>query len=50
MFLFITCDCRELMNAEFLCSILLKLRPNIFISVMVVHNPVVCFSVPNTVI
>ena len=38
------------MNAEFLCSFLVKLRPNIFINVMVVQTPVVCFPVPEPVI
>ena len=38
------------MNAEFLCSCLVKLRPNIFINVTVVQTPVVHFSVPEPVI
>ena len=34
------------MNAEFLCSFLVKLRPNIFINVMGLQTPVVCVPVP----
>jgi hypothetical protein len=38
------------MNAEFLCSFFVMLRPDIFINVMVVQTPVVCFPFPEPLI
>lgn len=38
------------MNAEFLCTFLVKHGPNIFINIMVVQTSVVCFPVPDPVI